>query len=80
MVMKQVLGSFVNTLIVEDPNGQRSLRIMLRSREQCNAQQKLHLIRSVKATVDQSVQSPVWQSMLERKSDAIRHGILCPVD
>jgi uncharacterized protein len=51
--MKQVMGSFIGTMIQPVGSQDRSLRIMLRSREQSEASQKERLIEEVKRVVSQ---------------------------
>ena len=58
--MKQVMGSFVNTLITDSENDARFLRIMLRSREQAEAAQKEELISEVRKMVEKAVRSDQW--------------------
>ncbi len=58
--MRQVMGSFVDTLISKPSDGQRYLRIMLRSREQAEAAQKEQLIAEVQRTVDEAIRSETW--------------------
>jgi hypothetical protein len=59
--MRNVMGSFVDTLITKPQDGERYLRIMLRSREQSNAEQKEQLIQKVRELVAQTLQSEEWQ-------------------
>ena len=58
--MKQVMGSFVSTLVTDFEGNARYLRIMLRSREQAEATQKEQLIAEVRRTVDDAVRSDAW--------------------
>ncbi len=60
MGMRQVMGSFVDTLITKPVDEQRFLRIMLRSREQAEAAQKVQLIADVRRTVDEAIRSEEW--------------------
>jgi predicted RND superfamily exporter protein len=62
--MRQVMGSFVDTLISKPGDGQRYLRIMLRSREQAEAAQKEQLIAEVQRTVDEAIRSGQWNDAL----------------
>ena len=60
MGMRQVMGSFVDTLITRPVDEQRFLRIMLRSREQAEAAQKEQLIADVRRTVDEAIRTDEW--------------------
>lgn len=60
MGMRQVMGSFVDTLITRPAEEQRFLRIMLRSREQAEAAQKEQLIADVRRMVDEAIRSDEW--------------------
>jgi uncharacterized protein len=57
--MRQTMGTFFDTLLSESPDG-RFLRIMLRSRERSDAEQKTALIAAVQSTVAQRTSSPEW--------------------
>ena len=59
--MRNAMGSFVDTLITKPQDGERYLRIMLRSREQSNAEQKEQLIQKVRELVAQTLRSEDWQ-------------------
>lgn len=59
--MRNAMGSFVDTLITKPQDGERYLRIMLRSREQSNAEQKEQLIQKVRELVKQTLRSDDWQ-------------------
>lgn len=59
--MRNVMGSFVDTFVSKSQGGGRYLRVMLRSREQSNAEQKETLIQQVRLLVDQTLQSQTWQ-------------------
>jgi len=63
--MRQVMGSFVDTLVTKPSSGQRYLRIMLRSREQAESTQKEQLIAEVRQQVDNTVKSQEWQSAMD---------------
>ncbi len=58
--MRQVMGRFVDTLITKQVDGQRFLRIMLRSREQAEAAQKEQLIAAVRQAVVEAIRSEGW--------------------
>ena len=66
--MRQVMGSFVDTLISKPSDGQRYLRIMLRSREQAEAAQKEQLISEVRRAVDEAISSERWQAHFDGKA------------
>lgn len=66
--MRQTMGTFFDTLLVQDGD-KRYLRIMLRARERSDSQQKLALIDAVQKCVRQHVSSDAWLSMLH-KGDA----------
>lgn len=59
--MRNAMGSFVDTLITKPQDGERYLRIILRSREQSNAEQKEQLIQKVRELVAQTLRSEDWQ-------------------
>jgi len=61
--MRQVMGSFVDTLISKPGDGHRYLRIMLRSREQAESAQKEQLIAEVQRTVDEAIRSEQWNDV-----------------
>ena len=61
--MRQVMGRFVDTLISKPGDGQRYLRIMLRSREQAEAAQKEQLIAEVQRTVNEAIRSEQWNDV-----------------
>jgi uncharacterized protein len=61
--MRQVMGSFVETLITKSDDGQRYLRIMLRSAEQADSEQKEQLIAEVRREVDALAESESWQRL-----------------
>ncbi len=63
--IRQVMGNFVDTLLSKSGDGQRFLRIMLRSREQAEAAQKEQLIAEVKRTVDEAIQSEPWNDLFD---------------
>lgn len=63
--IRQVMGNFVDTLLSKSGDGQRYLRIMLRSREQAEAAQKEQLIAEVKRTVDEAIQSEPWNDLFD---------------
>lgn len=65
--MRQVMGSFVDTLITKPSGDERYLRIMLRSREQSNAEQKEQLIQMVRELVAKTLQSEAWQFSRNRQ-------------
>lgn len=62
--MRQVMGSFVDTLVTKPSSGQRYLRIMLRSREQAESAQKEQLIAEVRQLVETTVRTEEWQAAL----------------
>ncbi len=66
--MRQSMGSFFDTLLRTDDQG-RFLRIMLRSRERSNADQKNQLIAAVKETVEKHVTSDAWQGLLPSQDE-----------
>ena len=74
--MKQVMGSFVSTLITDFKNDSRYLRIMLRSREQAEAAQKEQLISEVRRTVDKAVQSDQWGTGSNRTATVSGYYVL----
>jgi uncharacterized protein len=61
--MKQTMGGFINTLVCDENRSSRYLRIMLRSREQSDADQKTELIDSVRQCVAQRVGGSDWKSL-----------------
>lgn len=61
--MRQAMGRFVDTLITKKVDGQRFLRIMLRSREQAEAAQKEQLIAAVRQAVDDAIHSQRWLAL-----------------
>ncbi len=64
--MKQTMGPFFQTLIQENDR-QRTIRIMLRSPEQSEADAKQELIARVQSVTRTRVQSDRWQSFLRSK-------------
>jgi predicted RND superfamily exporter protein len=66
MGMRQVMGSFVDTLITKPSNGQRYLRIMLRSREQAESTQKEQLIAEVRQLVEATVRTEEWKTAMDQ--------------
>jgi uncharacterized protein len=64
--MRQVMGSFVDTLITKPSNGPRYLRIMLRSREQAESKQKEQLIAEVRQKVDEAIRTEQWQKAMDQ--------------
>lgn len=70
--MRQTMGSFFDTLLHTSERG-RFLRIMIRSRERSDAEQKDALIAAVQQTVREHMQRPVWQQ-LEGRSQAALAG------
>lgn len=63
IAMRQVMGSFVDTLITRPVDEQRFLRIMLRSREQAEAAQKEQLIADVRRTVEAAIRCEEWMAL-----------------
>ncbi len=61
--MRSTIPVFVDALLtpVEDKSVQRKFRIMLRSHEHMDAEQKTELISAVEQTVQKHVSSPAWQ-------------------
>lgn len=52
--MSKALPNFTETMLAKDPNGQRWLRIMLRSRERLPAEQKKQTVAEVEAAVKEA--------------------------
>jgi predicted RND superfamily exporter protein len=63
--MRQTMGNFVDTLVTRPNNGQRFLRIMLRSREQAESEQKELLIAEVQQQVENTVRSKEWKAVMD---------------
>lgn len=60
--MRQTMGTFFDTLLSESRDG-RFIRIMLRSRERSDAEQKTALIAAVQSKVAQRTSSPEWRAL-----------------
>ena len=81
--MRQVMGSFVDTLITTNVDGERYLRIMLRSREQAEAAQKEQLIAEVRRKVDETIQGRRWNDAMalgKPSKNAARRGASNPLN
>ena len=61
MAMPTVFDSFLS----KPESGKRWYRIMLRSREQSESEARNLLVRRVRETVEQRVQSPAWRAAME---------------
>ncbi|MEQ1829727.1 MAG: MMPL family transporter [Pirellula sp.] len=72
--MRQAMGNLVSTLVTDAGEDGRHLRIMLRAREQSDAEQKKQLIREVRQVVDQTVRSERWQVLLGEPRKATVSG------
>lgn len=72
--MYLVMPVFFDALLNQSPSGPRQLRIMLRSREQLESEQKSKLISSVKATVHQHVSQASWQESLGPSSATVQRA------
>lgn len=64
LLMRQVMGDFVQTLVTDSNRDGRYLRIMLRAREQSDARQKQALINAVQSTVDKATQTEAWRQLV----------------
>jgi predicted RND superfamily exporter protein len=60
--MKQSMGNFFDTLLVQREEG-RYLRIMLRARERADSEQKTALIEAVQKTVSEHVGRDAWPKL-----------------